>query len=80
MKTITINVSDPIYRDVVLFAKKMDSPTSELIRGAMEAFHAKRIARITSLRNRRPVSVGATVQPLTSEDDLLDEMIHDSRD
>ena len=46
----------------------------------MEAFHAKRIARITSLRNRRPVSVGATVQPLTSENDLLDEMIHDSRD
>jgi predicted transcriptional regulator len=82
MKAITINVSDPIYSDFVRYSKKVHRPASEIIRSAMEEFHAKRIARSTSLRQRRrPASVGGPVMPLTAQDDLLGEMMdHDARD
>jgi prevent-host-death family protein len=40
--------------------------------------HDKPVARLTSpmsLRDIRPASVGAVLQPLLREDDLLDEML-----
>ncbi len=80
MKTITINVSDPVYRDLASYAKGKGRPTSEVIRTAMEEYHARVVARRTSLRERRAASVGGPVKPLLAEDDLLDEMLHDSRD
>lgn len=80
MRTITVNVSDPVYRELAAYAKKTGRPTAEVIRAAMEEYHARNVARRTSLRERRPVSVGEPVRPLSSEDDLLDEMLHDSRD
>jgi hypothetical protein len=36
--------------------------------------------RRTTLRDRHPVSVGGPIQPVTSEDDLLEEMLNDTRD
>lgn len=80
MKTITINVSDPVYKEFTHFAKQRGRPTSELIRSAMEEYFQRHMVRQTSLRNRRPTSAGGPVQPLTSEDDLLGEMLHDPRD
>lgn len=77
MKTITINVSEPVYRDFKEYAKKTGRPTAELIRQAMEDYHSRELNRSTSLQDRRPVSVGGPIQPLTSEDDLLEEMLHD---
>ena len=79
MKTITINVSDPVYRDFVSYSKRVDRPTSELIRAAMEDYHQRTIARRTSLRDRRPISAGGEVSPLSREDDLLEEMLDDDR-
>jgi predicted transcriptional regulator len=38
MKTITINVSEPVYRDFQLYAKAQDRTASELVRQAMEEF------------------------------------------
>ena len=80
MKTITVNVSDPIYRDFANYGKQVGRPASELIRAAMEEFHATRIARKTSLRDRRPVSVGGHFAPLTFDEDLLGEMLDGARD
>jgi len=80
MRTITINVSDPVYKDFVAHAKQRGRPAAELIRTAMEDYHSKNIARRTSLRDRRPLSAGGPVQPLTSDDDLLAEMLDDTRD
>lgn len=82
MKAITINVSDPIYSDFVRYSKKIHRPASEIIRSAMEEFHARQIARSTSLRQRRrPASVGGPVLPLSAQDDLMGEMMdHDVRD
>ena len=53
---------------------------AELIREAMEEYRQKHIARRTSLRDRRPVSVGGPIQPITAEDDLLGEMLDEARD
>jgi hypothetical protein len=80
MKTITVNVSDPIYRDFTVYAKQMGNSASELIRRAMEDYHQRFILRKTTLRNRRPASVGGPVQPIGREEDLLGEMLDDRRD
>lgn len=80
MRTITINVSEPVYEDFQRFAQKMDRKASELIREAMEAYRQQHMVRRTSLRDRRPASVGGPIQPITSEDDLLGEMLNDLRD
>ena len=65
MKTITINVSEPVYRDFREYALKTDRKASELIREAMELFRQQHMQRRTSLRDRRPVSVGGSIQAIT---------------
>ena len=75
MKTITINVSDPVYAEFRRAARAMGRPTSELIREAMEDYSRSRLNPRTDLRHFKPASVGSVIRPLTSEDDLLDEMI-----
>jgi hypothetical protein len=80
MKTITVNVSDPIYRDFSIYAKQVGNSASELIRRAMEDYHQRFILRKTTLRNRRPASVGGPLQPIGRDEDLLGEMLHDARD
>ena len=77
MKTITVNVSDPIYRDFTVYAKQVGNSASELIRRAMEDYHQRFILRKTTLRNRRPASVGGLLQPIGREEDLLpaDELL-----
>ena len=80
MKTITVNVSGPIYRDFTVYAKQVGNSASELIRRAMEDYHQRFILRKTTLRNRRPASVGGPLQPIGREDDLLEAMFDDHRD
>lgn len=46
----------------------------------MEDYHQRFILRKTSLRNRRPASVGAPLQPIDREEDLMEEMLDDRRD
>jgi Arc/MetJ-type ribon-helix-helix transcriptional regulator len=80
MKTITVNVSEPVYEEFQSYAKKVGRNASELIREAMEEYRQRHLARRTSLRDRRPVSVGGSIQPITAEDDLLGEMLDETRD
>jgi predicted transcriptional regulator len=79
MKTITINVSEPVYRDFQEFARKHDRKAAELIREAMELYREQKLRRRTSLRDVRPVSAGKVLKPLGAEDDLLGEMLEDAR-
>jgi Arc/MetJ-type ribon-helix-helix transcriptional regulator len=80
MKTITVNVSEPIYGEFQDYARKMDRKTSELIREAMELYRKQYMHRTTSLRDRRPASVGGPIQPITGDDDILGGMLDDARD
>jgi len=82
MKTITINVSEPVYVEFQERARQMDRSASELIREAMDEYRQRHLARSTSLRDRRPASVGGPVEPIDSSADILDEMLNDddSRD
>ena len=79
MKTITINVSEPVYRDFQRIAKARDRTASELIRQAMEEFRERRIVRSTTLADLSPVSVGRVLAPLRRGDDLLAELLDDDR-
>lgn len=75
MKTITINVSEPVYAEFRRAARAMGRPTSELIREAMEAYRRSNLAPREDLRQFQPVSLGRVLRPLARDDDLLDEML-----
>jgi hypothetical protein len=75
MKTITINVSEPVYAEFRRAAKALGRPTSELIREAMEAYRRDHLLPRRDLRGFRPRSLGAVLQPLSGQDDLLHEML-----
>lgn len=75
MKTITINVSEPVYEDFQRASKNLGRPTAELIREAMESYREQRLRPRRDLRNFRPRSLGRILKPLTRDDDLLNEML-----
>lgn len=75
MKTISVNVSEPVYEDFQEHARRTDRTAAELIREAMELFRNQRIRPRTSLAALRPLNLGKTLRPLTNRDDLLEEML-----
>jgi len=75
MKTITINVSEAVYKDFQEHARARDRKTSELIREAMELYRKERIRPRRSLTELQPLSLGTVKRPLSPEDDLLAEML-----
>ena len=78
MKTITLNVSEPVYADYQRYAQEQDRPTSELLREAMEAYRQAKIRPPRSLRDQLPASVGVVLEPWTGRQDLLNDVM-DSR-
>ena len=74
MKIITINLSEPVYRDFREYARQHDRTASEIIREAMEDFRSRKIHRPTSLKDIRPVSVGKVLQPFKGSEDMLEEL------
>lgn len=75
MKTITINVSEPVYLEYQAYARRHDRTTTELIREAMEAYRQRWVERHGSLRSLMPLDLGAVKRPLSNDDDLLGEML-----
>jgi hypothetical protein len=75
MKTITINVSEPVYEDFRRASRSQGRPASELIREAMESYRRERLRPRRDLRSLRPRSLGKVLKPLSREDDLLAEML-----
>jgi len=79
MKTITVNVSEPIYRELQEQARRVDRTASELIREAMEYYVRERLRRSRSVTEFPPLDLGKIKKPLSPKDDLLAEMTHDVR-
>ena len=75
MKTITVNVSEPVYLEFQEEAKRQDRTTAELIREAMEAYRRRWRSRGASLRELSPLDLGEVKRPLTRDGDLLGEML-----
>ena len=75
MKTITVDVSDPVYADFQRYAEHQARTTAELIREAMENYRQAKIRHARSLRESRPATVHAIIKPWTGRGDMLDEMI-----
>jgi hypothetical protein len=80
MKTITVNVSEPVYEDFQRYARRTDRKAAELIREAMEVYRQQHMERRTSLRDRRPANVGGPIEAITEETDILGGMFDDARD
>jgi hypothetical protein len=79
MKTITLEISDPVYEDFQSYARRVDRAATELMQDAVNHYRQSFLQRSTTLRDRRPASVGGPIQPVTAADNLLEEMLHDSR-
>ena len=77
MKTITVNVSEPVYNEFKEYAKQTDRKTSELIRDAMKRYRDTQLIGKTSIRNLTPLDGGKILSPLTEDEDLLGEMLND---
>jgi hypothetical protein len=75
MKTITVNVSEPVYAEFQEYARRHDRTTAELIREAMEAYRARWTHKRGSLRDLPPLDLGEVKRPLSADDDLLAEML-----
>jgi hypothetical protein len=76
MSTITIDVSDPIYRDFEDYAQRVDRSAPDLIREAMELYREQRMPpKRMSLLEMPTISVGKILKPLGPDDDLLAEML-----
>jgi hypothetical protein len=75
MKTISVNVSGPVYQDFMDHAQRTDRTAAELIREAMELFRRQRIHPLTSLTGLKPLNLGKTLKPLSRHNDLLGEML-----
>jgi hypothetical protein len=75
MKTISLNVSDPIYKIFQEESVRLDRPTSELIRAAMEDYVKNRFARRLSIADLKPLSLGKPIVPIHWSDDALEEML-----
>jgi predicted transcriptional regulator len=75
MKTITVNVSEPLYVEFQEYAKRHDRTTAELIREAMEAYRQRWEERRGSVRDLSPLDLGEVRRPLEHDDDLLAEML-----
>lgn len=79
MKTITVNVSEPVYREFQERARQADRTASELIREAMEYYVRERLRESRSVLDLPALDLGEMKKPLSLEDDLLAEMTHDMR-
>jgi predicted transcriptional regulator len=79
MKAITINVSEPVYREFQRYATTLDRTTSELIREAMEDYLDQKLSRHASMKDLEPVSLGRILRDTTTRGDLLAEMRDDDR-
>ena len=75
MKTITLNVSEPVYADFQRYAEQQDRATAELIREAMENYRQAKIRPIRSLRDLRPASVQTIIKPWTVRGELLEDVM-----
>ena len=79
MKTIAVDVSDPVYRDFEDYAKRVHRPMPELVREAVELYHDQRIVRGgMDVRDIPTYSVGRVLRPLSPDDDILGEMLKGS--
>jgi len=75
MKTITLNVSEPVYADFQRYAQEQDRPTSELVREAMEDYRRAKIRPERSLREQQSVSLGEVKSPWSGRADLLEDLL-----
>lgn len=75
MRTIKIDVSEPVYEEFQRAARRLGPPTSELIREAMENYRREWFTPRRDLSGFRPRSLGRVISTLSADDDLLEELL-----
>ena len=79
MKTVTINVSEHVYREFQARARRTDRTASELIRQAMEEYLHNERGDSRSVLSFPPLDIGRMKKGLSAKDDPLAELSHEIR-
>jgi predicted transcriptional regulator len=79
VRTITIHVSESVYREFQEVARREDRTAAELIRESMTLYLRDRSARGASVLELAPLSLGRVKRPLTRNTHLAGEMLDDLR-
>jgi hypothetical protein len=74
LKTIRIEVTEPVFEDFRRASKSEGRPMAEIIREAMESYRRLHLRPKADLRTFRPRSLGPVRRPLRRGDDLLAEL------
>ena len=79
MASITTELSQPVYRDLQDYAKRVARDEADLIREAVELYHDQKIQpRRLNLSEMPSFSVNKILKPLGPGDELLGEMLEGS--
>jgi hypothetical protein len=77
MKTITVHVPEDTYEAFKKHAGTEKRSAAELIREAMEEYYRAHLQSGRSIFDHEPADMGRSLNPLSPEDDLLEEMLYD---
>ena len=83
MKTISVNVPDAVYQDLLDCARQTGKSAEDLVSAAVEAMdmHWKQVPqRRRSVLSLKPLDLGKMLRPLSTEDDVFGEMLNGNGD
>ena len=63
MKTITLNVAEPVYQEFLMYAKLQDRTAAELIREAMEEYRRNYLQHTLTQNHPHSLRAGGVIQP-----------------
>lgn len=75
MRSVTLDIPEGVYRDFEDQAKRENRTATDLMCQALVAYDRHGLRRKGSLRDLAPLDLGGVLQPLTSDDDLLEKML-----
>ncbi len=80
MKTITINLEEPVVDAITEYAQRTGRSTDDVVAEAVEHFRLTRWRPRHSLRDFKPLNLQLKHPDAWKVDDILDEMINHDRD
>lgn len=75
MQTLTVELSDPVFREVAARAQEVSKQPADVVRDLVDLHfgHADSVVKDHSLKDHKPLSVGQILKPWTSNSELLED-------
>ena len=75
MQTLTLELSDPVFREVAAKAQEVSKQPADVVRDLVDLHFGKTDAVVKdhSLKDHKPISVGQILKPWNSNSELLED-------